>query len=202
MSFVLNAEREALEWLDEATAGATRLRAPLRIEVVRPLTPEDFSDDYTPLAQPIQLREAKASHHHLAKLLAEGRSDVEASRITGYSPSYIGRLKKSPLFLDLLSHYTEVEELAATDYLGAMRATGMDALGELRKRLEENPKGFSLGQLNDAVKLLLVEPMKSEALRSGLGGTVAPIQISFVASPTPQAGRVEEGRIIEGERAE
>ena len=191
---LLAAERSALEFLDEATQGATKLRQPLRIEVVRPLTEEDLADDFSP--EPIRLRETKASHHHLAKLLAEGRDHVEISRITGYSPGYIGRIKNDPSLRELVLHYSEVEELAATDYLGALRAAGMDALDELRKRLEAEPERLSFGQLQDAVKLLLVEPMKASA---GVGVAMPQVRISFVASGTPQAREVEEGRLIEGD---
>lgn len=125
---------------------------------------------------------------------------MEASRITGYSTSYISQLAQAPLFRELLLHYSEVEEIAAADTLGAMKTLGMDMLAELRKRVEENPEGISVGQLQDGIKLLLVEPLKAEALRGGMGGTaVAPITISFIASSTPQASEVREGTLLEGE---
>lgn len=200
----IEAVEAATEWLDEATDSATRLRVPLRIEVVRPLTAADISGGFCEAAPPPTLREIKASHHNLAKIIAAGRSVTEASRITGYSPAYISRLRGDPAFASLVSHYSEVEELAATDFLGSMRAVGMDLLDELRRRVEDDPRVLTTAQLHDGIKLLLVEPMKAEAARAGgLGGAaVAPIQISFVASPTPQAGRVEDGRIIEGDARE
>ena len=202
------AAANALAWLDEATDGASRLRAPLRIEIVRSLTPEDVASGFLVPAPPPTLREIKASHHALAKVLASGRSHIEASRITGYSVGYISRLVGDPGFREVLAHYGEVEELAGADYLGAMRAVGMDLLDELRKRIEEDPTAFSVGQLHEGIKLLLVEPMKSEAMRAGGGsggGGVAPIRISFVTSETPQAGagaEVEDARVIEGNAKE
>ena len=164
--------------------------------MVRPITEEDLEGGFLAPAAPPTLREIKASHHQLAKLLASGRSHIEASRITGYSTGYISRLARDSSFAELLTHYSQVEEFAAQDILGAMRSVGMDMLDELRKRVEEDPRAISTGQLQEGIKLLLIEPLKAEASRAG-GGVVAPITISFVASPTPQAGA--DARTIEGE---
>ena len=193
------AEATALEFLDEATSGATRLREPLRIEVVRALSDEDISGGFLTPAAPPTLREIKSSHHSLAKLLAQGRSHIEASRITGYSPSYIGRLSQDHAFRELVLHYTTVEDLATTDFLGAMREVGLDMLNELRERVERDPAALSTTQLHEGIKLLLVEPMKSEALRGALGVGVAPVSITFVASQTPQASVARDGKLIESE---
>ena len=191
-----------LAFLDEATDGATRLRGPLRIEVVRALTDEDISGGFLTPAPPPSLREIKSSHHSLARLLAQGRTHVEASRITGYSPGYIGRLANDTTFRELVLHYTTVEEIASTDFLSAMRETGLDMLNELRERIEKDPESLSVGQLHEGIKLLRVEPMKSEAMRGGLAASAAPISITFVSSRTPQASVEREGKLIEGDRAQ
>lgn len=200
-STTLDLVSDALAFLDEATPQASRLRQPLRIEVVRTLSDEDITGGFLTPAPPPTLREIKSSHHSLAKLLAQGRSHIEASRITGYSPGYIGRLAADPMFRELILHYTTVDEIASTDFLGAMREVGLDMLNELRDRVEQDPKSLSVGQLHEGIKLLLVEPMKSEALRGGLASGTGPITITFVASQTPQASVEREGILIEGERA-
>lgn len=192
----------ATAWLDEATDGATRLRGPLRIEVVRALDEADILGGFCEAAPPPTLREIKSSHHSLARLLAQGRSHADASRITGYSPSYISRLAVDPAFRELLLHYTEVDEIAQTDFLGTMREVGLDLLAELRERVEKDPGALSVTQLHEGIKLLLVEPMKSEALRGGLAAGVAPLTIQFVSSGTPQAGAVRDGTLIEGDTVE
>ena len=192
---------DALAWLDEATDGASRLRVPLRIEVIRALTPDDLASGFLTPAPPPTLREIKSSHHSLARLLATGRSIIDAARITGYSPGYVSRLREDPAFRELVLHYGEVAEIAATDFLGTMREVGLDLLDELRKRVENDPSALSVGQLHDGIKLLLVEPMKSEALRGGLAAGIAPVTIQFVSSGTPQAGDVRESTLIEGEHA-
>ena len=188
----------AVAFLDEATDRATRLRGPLRIEVVRALTAEDITGGFAKPAPPPTLREIKSSHHSLARLVAQGRSHADASRITGYSPGYIGRLVADPSFRELVLHYTEVDEIAQSDFLGTMREVGLDLLNELRERVEKDPGALSVTQLHEGIKLLLVEPMKSEALRGGLAAGVAPVTIQFVASATPQASDVREGALIEG----
>jgi hypothetical protein len=194
-----DAVADALAFLDEATSGATKLREPLRIEVVRTLTDEDISGGFLAPAPPPTLREIKSSHHSLARLIAQGRSHVEASRITGYSPGYIGRLAADDTFRELVLHYSKVEEIASTDFLGAMREVGLDMLNELRERVERDPGSLSVGQLHEGIKLLLVEPMKSEALRGGLVASTGPVTITFVASQTPQASVEREGKLIEGD---
>ena len=187
----------AVAFLDEATPGASRLRGPLRIEVVRPLDEPDITGGFLAPAPPPTLRDIKSSHHTLARLLAQGRSHVEASRITGYSPGYVGRLANDPTFRELVLHYTEVDEIAQTDFLGTMREVGLDLLNELRDRVEKDPGALSVSQLHDGIKLLLVEPMKSEAMRGGLAAGIAPVTIQFIASATPQAGAEREARVIE-----
>ena len=202
LSPTLDVVSDALAFLDEATPQASRLRAPLRIEVVRALSDEDISGGFLTPAPPPTLREIKSSHHSLARLLAQGRSHIEASRITGYSPGYIGRLAGDSTFRELILHYTTVDEIASTDFLGSMREVGLDMLNELRERVEQDPKSLSTAQLHEGIKLLLVEPMKSEALRGGLVSGTGPISITFVASATPQASIEREAKLIEGERAE
>jgi len=189
---------DAIAFLDEATPQASRLRAPLRIEVIRALTDEDISGDFLEPAPAPSLREIKSSHYSLARLLALGRSHIEASRITGYSPGYIGRLANDVAFRELILHYTTVDEIASTDFLGTMREVGLDMLNELRDRVEKDPAGISTTQLHEGIKLLLVEPMKSEAMRGGLAQGIAPVTITFVASQTPQASVEREGTLIEG----
>jgi len=197
----LDVVADAIAFLDEATPQASKLRQPLRIEVVRTLSDEDISGGFLAPAPPPTLREIKSSHHSLARLLAQGRSHIEASRITGYSPGYIGRLAADSTFRELVLHYTTVDEIASTDFLGSMREVGLDMLNELRERVESDPKSLSTAQLHEGIKLLLVEPMKSEALRGGLAIGTGPITISFVASATPQASVEREAKMIEGERA-
>jgi len=201
-SATLDVVSDAIAFLDEATPQASKLRQPLRIEVVRALTDEDISGGFLTPAPPPTLREIKSSHHSLARLLAQGREVIEASRITGYSPGYISRLKSDPTFRELILHYTTVEEIASVDFLGSMREVGLDMLNELRERVEQDPKSLSTPQLHEGIKLLLVEPMKSEALRGGLQSAAGPMSITFVASATPQASIERETKLIEGERAE
>lgn len=189
--------KETLSFLDEATDGGTALRAPLRIEVVRPLTEEDLVASPRP-APPPSLRDTKNSHHTLAKLCAEGRGDIECSRMTGYSVGYVNRLRNDPTFRELVLHYTEVVNLAATDFLGAMRETGMDMLDELRRRVEGDPSSFSHRELMEAMKLLLVEPMKSEAGRAAALTASPPIAISFITSG---AAREAPPLLVEGDPA-
>ena len=58
-------------------------------------------DDILALAAPMKkqgtpVQNLRSSHHYLAKLLAEGRKNTEASLITGYSLGRIIQLKNDP----------------------------------------------------------------------------------------------------------
>ena len=173
------------EYLAEAS-GVRLASQPLRVEIVRTLEESDLAAPKA-LAQVPQLRQLKQSHHHLAKVLAAGKNNIEASRITAYNTEYIARLRNDPAFGELIEHYKNVDQLELVDYIGVMRAVGMEALSELRQRLEDAPAKFTISQLQETVKLLMIEPMKSEAImataqREG-GGAAPAVRIEFVKPP-------------------
>ena len=164
---------------------------PLEVEVVRGLTPDDLpalqsAPPGTSVAPSGGIKALRHNHHLLARALAEGRGEAEASLITGYSPSRISVLKSDPTFRELLVHYGANRELAFVDAAERMAAVGLTALEELAARLDEKPEDFSDGKLMELVDLTLVKGRASPGARSGPTGAqggVPLVQISFVQPP-------------------
>lgn len=154
-------------------------RVPRRVkwEVVRSLrVPDDLPLllERTPVpGGPSVLKQIRHSHHQLARLIATGVDDAEAALITGYSPSYISKIKGDPSFHSLLSYYHEQREQIFVDVVERMRTLGLSTLDELQNRLEEEPDEWSRRELMEMAELMLVKPA---AARTNLN----------VAAPAPQ----------------
>ena len=158
--------------------------APLFLEVLRELSEADLRETAAP-AELLQIKELKSAHHGVARLLAQGRSLADTAVITGYSIGYLSRLRQNPAFQELQQHYGLVEDFATADVLQQMQDVGLEALSILRERQELEPEKFSTGQLQENIRLLLLEPQKHAALRAG-GVANAPavsIPITFVQAP-------------------
>lgn len=93
------------------------------------------------------------SHHALARLIAEGKENVEAAAITGYTPGRVSILKADPAFQELVAYYkNQVEELFI-DFHERLRNLGFDSIEELSDRLENDPKSFRNNEIMELVKL-------------------------------------------------
>lgn len=167
---------------------APQQRDALKISFVRELAEDD---ELVPASRPPpQVREMKAAHHQLAKLIASGRALPDVALITGHSVSYCKEIQKDPGFQELLDHYSVVDELALMDIAGQMMAVGADALAILRERQAREPEKFSIGQLQEQVRLLLVGPAKTG--EAAAGSPPAPISVTFVNAPqTPVSKTID-----------
>lgn len=131
---------------------AGRQAETISLEFERELTPADLA---MPAVRPqkapsvVKLRDG---HHGLARVLATGVKEAEASLITGYSSSRISILKADPQFQELLEFYRSQATDVVADLRSRMASMGLDALAELRDRLEERPEDFSPALLKDIVK--------------------------------------------------
>lgn len=182
-----------IDSLDELTLPRSRGRGlqakPLEVEVLRSLSEEDLASlsEAEGASCPQQkLKNLRHTHHETAKLLAKGESEMNVSLITGYSPAYISTLKADPAFAALLAHYAEQRNEIFTDALKQMRDLGLNAVAELRERLENSPAKFSHREIMEAIKLCIVEP-QAGANRNGGGlpagaGNVS-VSVSFISAP-------------------
>ena len=88
-----------------------------------------------------ELQRMSERHHTLARLLALGNfTQAKIGSITGYHPSTISILKRSPAFQELLAYYRGMIDENVLDYTDRIAyLTGL-TLERLQQQLEENPK--------------------------------------------------------------
>lgn len=129
----------------------------LEAEVTRELNSSDMVVlQSSPLGtQPAGIQRIRDSHHQLARTLAKGFSSVEASAMTGYSPSRISILRRDPAFAELLDFYRERVDAAEVDVIERLKTMSLDALQELHDRLINQPEEFKNQELIDLVSRTL-----------------------------------------------
>lgn len=102
---------------------------------------------------PNPVKALRERHHHLARLLAEGATEAQASAITEYTLSRISVLKADHSFQQLIEYYRgQVVE----KYLGVhekMSAASSTALSIILDRMEEDPEKVSLNQAIEIAKM-------------------------------------------------
>ena len=104
-------------------------------------------------SQTNQVLKIRNTHHALARLLAEGRKQVEVSSITGYSPSYISSIQNDPAFKNLVAYYKGQVEETFVSVHERLAALSMLSAEELQARLTENPDDFTIRELNELLSL-------------------------------------------------
>lgn len=132
--------------------GKGRQTVPLEIEFERELTRADLAMPAPPTAKTPSIKAIRDSHHGLARVLATGVGESEASAVTGYSLSRISILKADPQFRELLEFYREKTDEVTVDFARRMAEVGADALSILRERLEDDPDSVSVGTLREIVR--------------------------------------------------
>lgn len=151
METALNLEELDIELVPGPRVGPGRQAAEITAEFSRALTRADLSMPVLKSAAPPSIKEIRDSHHALARVLATGTKEGEASIITGYSPSRISVLKADPQFQQLLEFYRETATDVVADFRARMADMGMDALAVLRDKLEADPDSFSGALLKEIV---------------------------------------------------
>jgi len=100
------------------------------------------------------LKRLRDSHHGLARALAAGMTPAQCQIITGYSPSRVSILQADPAFRELVDHYRGLETELHADMIERMKTLGLDALEELRERLEDSPEDFQPSMLLEITKVM------------------------------------------------
>lgn len=132
--------------------GPGRQAKALEVAYVRDLTIADLHMAATVVQTAKPLAKIRDSHHALARCLSTGMGEGEASLVTGYSPGRISVLKADPQFQELLAFYRSQAVDIVADFRRRMADLGMDALAELRDRMEDDPDSFSPGLLKEIVR--------------------------------------------------
>lgn len=127
-----------------------RRKSNLDFAVARELSEEDLLSEGEAV-KPQQLKDIRASHHQLARLIARGEKESNIALLMGYSPSRISVLKSDPQFNDLVQHYKELEEEEygrfRADFAERMKTLGFDTLEVLHQRLIDNPDSITNQEL-------------------------------------------------------
>lgn len=164
----------------------TRGRARKEITVVgtRPLREDDLAllnTEKGSVAPP--LKRLSDRHHSLARAIASGMKPGEAGIVYGYSASRVSILCADPSFKELVRFYSEKKDVEFAEMHERLAGLSVDALEELRQRLEENPEEFSNGLLLDMVTKL--------ADRTGHGPSSTSTQVNVNMN---LAGRLQAAR--------
>lgn len=173
--------------MNSLAAAVGRPGKEVAVEVIRELTSADLALIGTGPAKVTSLKKIRDSHHNIARLLAEGKSNAEVSEVTGYGQSRISVLKGDPAFQDLISHYRKdvdlAQSIAFADNAMKMASINGDFLDELQDRLDNQPEAFSPDTILDAIKVL--------SDRTGLGAQSRSTNVNINLD---YAGRVAAGR--------
>ena len=165
--------------MDLDLAPARQPYSTLMADIVGVLTTEDLA----PAQQgPPAYKRLSDRHQAVARYVAEGMSNTEISILTGYGTHTITILRGDKTFQELVGFYRANQEAQFADLRQHMAGLSIDAIVELRERIEANPEKFTPGQLMELVKLL--------ADRTGHG----PTETKQVNVTTNIAQRLETAR--------
>jgi hypothetical protein len=149
-----------------------------------------------PAAGPSQLlAEPRTRHHQLAQYMSMGMTNVEISRILGYSMSRLSILRTDPMFQELLAHYEQNAQVAFTEVLDRRKQVGMQALEEIQSRMDADPERFSNDQLFSLVEVALGKANGAGGPVQGGSGTLPAISLTFVAATNGAPAHEIEGNL-------
>lgn len=127
-------------------------------QLVRELLPHDLQMLETVRGEqkPISLtRRMTMRHHSLAKCIATGMSNWEASAITGYAEGTISVLRGDPAFKELVEFYKKRVDQEFVDIAQRLRNIAADALDLAHQRMEDNPEEVTMTQALELAKTAL-----------------------------------------------
>jgi hypothetical protein len=102
-----------------------------------------------------EIKKLRERHHALAKFIAQGIRPGDAGLMCGYSGSRVSILQADRAFQELVVFYRDAGNERYLEHKVALSELGLDAVEEIRERMEENPEDVSLGQLMEIAKLAL-----------------------------------------------
>lgn len=139
------------------------------------------------LAQgPTSIARLRHRHHLVARLLVEGRPNIEVAAITGYAQGSISQMKADPAFQELMEYYKGQTDAVYVGVHERLARVGEMALDEIEDRLHTKPDTFSNKELRELTAETFertVAPGKGLGANQGSSGHS--ITIQFV-DPKPQ----------------
>lgn len=137
-----------------------RRGAPLQASFVRNLNEADIQLLWDQPAGSLDsnvrpLVKIRASHHGLARLIADGKRHEECALITGYDVTYISNIQNDPGFKGLVDYYKAQIEGVYINVHERLAALGIDTIEELQDRLATAPEKFTTRELQELAALTL-----------------------------------------------
>lgn len=130
-----------------------RAPIPLMVEGTRPLVSADLALLASERGvRPPLVKKLRDRHHALARLLAQGMSEAEASAVTGYDRSRVSVLKGDPSFKELVAEYRGQENALFGEFTERAAVLTLSAMNEIQDRLEDEPEGFTVPMLLEVGK--------------------------------------------------
>lgn len=180
-------------------------------QVVGELEPEDLLKlAGQPGAGLSPLQRIRQPHHAAARLVAEGRKNVEVAAMTGFTPERVWQFKQDPAFQELVEFYKGQVQGKYLNVHERLATLGVMATEELLERLGDEADSFSNAELLDlatksldragygptskkevsvtgGVSFELLERIKSEVSSGGAVRSVDEIlEAEFTALPAPE----------------
>lgn len=139
-----------------------RTERAVEVQVVRPIALQDLEQLHEEKgAKTPHIKRLGERHHSLARNLAAGMPDWEASAITGYACSRISILKADPTFRELVAFYRDKIDKKFESMGEQIYGLGYDAIMSLREQMEDAPETIPTG--------LKVKIAEMAADRTGFG---------------------------------
>lgn len=122
-----------------APRGQGRAAKAVKLTLLRELTPADVSLLASERGvRPLSIAKLRDRHHSLARLLAQGLTNAECSRLTGYDPSRISILKGDPTFQELVSDFQRMENNLLAEFVDRTTTLSLTAVNNLQEMLEDD----------------------------------------------------------------
>jgi hypothetical protein len=105
-------------------------------------------DDLDKLQErPSSIKRIRDHHHHIARLVAQGKRTTEVAREVGYSISRISILKGDPAFRQLVemyrANYAQLDEIAYADVKKKAALLLANTIDHINDQYEEDPDSIS-----------------------------------------------------------
>ena len=168
-----------------------------RVLSVRDMTVDDIRSLQEP-AQKQRLAKLRDSHHHVARLVASGLTNLEVAARTGRSLAGVVNLKQAPAMIELIARYRsmidESWKTAQDEYYELLLTNSMKAERQIADKLDEaDERGETLPTRE------LIAISRDAADRTGYGkrSTVTNLNVDFAAKL--EAAMARSQKVIEHE---
>jgi hypothetical protein len=141
------------------------------------------------------LQKLRQRHHALARLLAAGTKEAEASLITGYQLSSISILRQDPAFKELLAYYQQQKEEIFIDFFERLKTLSIHTVDELLDRLDAAPEDFSIDDLQKILTLAADRTGYGPSKSLGITGTIGVVTSEHLLRIKEEVLKRQNGQI-------